>query len=346
MNTMNKIIIRATNWVGDAVLNLPAISQLRKIFPKAEISVVTRPWVADIFKHNPDINEVIVIDDKKNPLDYFKLIFRLRKKKFDLAILLPNSFSAAFFAYIIGAKKRIGYNTDKRGFFLTNKIEQTPEILRTHQVEYYMNIIKQLRTVDETREFKIVINEEESDSMKKKLHQAEIDSNTFLIGINPGAFYGSAKRWFPDRFAKVIDYIHKKYNAKFILTGSKKDKPINAEILQTEEVTTLHNKGIVLDWAGKTTLRELIALISNLKAFITNDSGAMHIAAALNIPLIAIFGSTDWITTPPYSKNHIIVRKDTPCAPCLLRDCPKEHECMKKIYVEDVVNAFEKISDK
>jgi len=343
MSNVNKIIVRATNWIGDAVLNLPAIHQLWRMFPDAEITVFARPWVSDIFKYNPDINKIISFDEKKNTLDYLKLIFQLRKEKYDLAILFPNAFNAGIFAYTIGAKKRIGYNTDKRGIFLTDKIEQTPEILKVHQVEYYMNIIKHLGNVDTECIFNIKITAEEKNHIQNRLRTFDINPEMFLIGINPGAVYGSAKRWYPDRFAQVIDYLYEKYNARFVLMGSEKDKSIASEILKYIKIIEPLREKVILNWVGKTTLRELIALISCMRAFITNDSGAMHIAAALNIPMIAIFGSTDWITTAPYSKNHIIVRKDTSCAPCLLRECPEDHECMEKIYVEDVVNAFEEL---
>ena len=343
MSNVNKIIIRATNWIGDAILNLPAIHQLRRMFPDAEITVFARPWVSDIFKYNPDINKIISFNEKKNTLDYLKLIFQLRKENYDLAVLFPNAFNAGFFAFAIGAKKRIGYNTDKRGIFLTDKIEQTSTILKVHQVEYYMNIIKQFGETDKERVFNIVVTDDEKNHIRKRLLEFGIVSETFLIGINPGAYYGSAKRWYPDRFAQVIDYLYEKHNARFVLTGSEKDKSIASEILKYIKIVEPLREKIILDWVGKTTLRELIALISCMRAFITNDSGAMHIAAALNIPMIAIFGSTDWVTTAPYSKNHIIVRKDTPCAPCLLRECPEDHKCMKNIYVEDVIDAFEKL---
>ena len=346
MSQKRKIILRVTNWVGDAVLNLPAIHQLRRIFPDAEITVFARPWVADIFKYNPDINKIISFDEKKNKWDYLKLIFQLRKEKYDLAVLFPNAFNAGIFAFAIGAKRRIGYNTDKRGIFLTDKIEQTPEILKVHQVEYYMNIIKRIGEIDEERIFNIVVTDDEKNHIRKRLFESGIVSETFLIGINPGAYYGSAKRWYPDRFAQVIDYLYEKYNARFVLTGSEKDKLVASEILKHIKIVEPLREKVILNWVGKTTLRELIALISCMRVFITNDSGAMHIAAALNIPMIAIFGSTDWITTAPYSKNHTIVRKDTPCAPCLLRECPENHECMEKIYVEDVVNAFEELINK
>jgi len=343
MSQKRKIILRATNWVGDAVLNLPAIHQLRKIFPDAEITIATRPWVADIFKYNPDINKIISIDEKKNILDYLKSILKLRRENFDLAVLFPNSFNSAFFAFAIGAKKRIGYNTDKRGVLLTDKIRLTPDILKIHQIEYYMNIIKYLGDVDTERIFNIKITEEEKSHIQNRLKSFNINPETFLIGINPGAYYGSAKRWYPDRFAQVIDNLYNKYDARFILIGSEKDKPITSEIMNYVKIPQPMKEKVVLDWAGKTTLRELIALLSSLRVLITNDSGAMHIAAVLNIPLIAIFGSTDWITTAPYSKNHIIVRKDIHCAPCLLRECPEDHKCMKNIHPEDVIDAFEEL---
>jgi heptosyltransferase-2 len=154
----------------------------------------------------------------------------------------------------------------------------------------------------------------------------------FVIGINPGAAFGSAKRWYPERFAEVARQLAQLRNAKIVIFGGPGETDIAAEIEQ-------QLCGNCLNLAGKTSVRGLMALIRNCNLFITNDSGPMHIAAAFGVPLVAIFGSTDHATTAPYTERAVLVRKDIECAPCKLRECPTDHRCMTAVSADDVVQA-------
>lgn len=336
--TFEKIVIKSTNWVGDTILTTPSIRLLRRQFPKAKIFVIARQWVADLLVDNPDIDELWIENKLTHPLSFLRLARRMRKQRFDLGISFPNSFVSALILRAGGVQYRIGYDRDHRGWLLTERIKVTESILRVHQVEYYLNLLRPICDVDNAeRNLVLPVNEQVAQEVREFLLNKGIDlsSNRPLIGMNPGAFYGSAKRWFPERYAVVADYVQEKHNATVIVTGIAQERPIAEEVVSRAKHKNIHNL------AGEVSLRQLIALLSFLDLYITNDSGAMHIAAAVGTPVVAIFGSTDWVTTAPYSQKSLIVRKETDCAPCLLRECPGDHRCMTAIQPEDVIAAAE-----
>ena len=335
--TYQKIIIKSVNWVGDTILTTPSIRLVRRQYPDARIVVIARPWVADVLRDNPDIDDIWVVNESKDPAVFFKLLFRIRKERFDLGIVFPNSFISAFILWAGGVRHRIGYNRDGRGWMLSERIPVTPDILKKHQVEYYLDILQSICPMGTAeRNLILPVNETARKKVQALLREKGIDDELErsypLVGINPGAFYGSAKRWLPERFAAVADYLQLKHTARVIVTGTSQEKPIVDDIIKMT-----HEKNIY-SVAGEINLRELTALLDSLDVYITNDSGAMHVAAAVGTPVVAIFGSTDWLTTAPYSDKAVIVRKDIECAPCLKRDCPEDHACMKAITVEDVTS--------
>ncbi|MCD6384267.1 lipopolysaccharide heptosyltransferase II [Candidatus Sumerlaeota bacterium] len=336
--SFDKIVIKSTNWVGDTILTTPSIRLLRRQFPKARIVAIARQWVADLLVDNPDIDELWIENKLTNPLSFLRLAHRMRSQRFDLGISFPNSFVSALTLWAGGVRYRIGYDRDHRGWLLSERIKVTDRILRVHQVEYYLNLLRPICDVDNAeRNLVLPVNEQVAKEVKEFLLNRDIDlqRNRPLIGINPGAFYGSAKRWLPERYAVVADYIQQKHNATVIVTGIAQERPIAEEVISGTKSKNIHNL------AGEVSLRQLIALLSFLDLYITNDSGAMHIASAVGTPVVAIFGSTDWVTTAPYSQKAVIVRKETECAPCLLRECPGDHRCMTAIQAEDVINAVE-----
>ncbi|MEW6614224.1 MAG: lipopolysaccharide heptosyltransferase II [Thermodesulfobacteriota bacterium] len=332
VNSIDKILIRSTNWIGDVILTFPAIATIRKNFPRSYIAILSRPWVAPLLENNPDVDEVIIYEHNgihNGVLGRLRLAKALREKRFDLAVLLQNAFDAALIALLAGIPIRAGYNSDMRGHLLTNKVILDKTVLGKHQVYYYLEMLKALGMdiVDEDPLVKV------SDEARKRateiLGPLNIQNGELLVGINPGAYFGSAKRWLPERYALLSDMIHKDFRGKILLFGSKEEKVISEMILGIANSD-------VIDLAGKTSLLETMALIEKCSLFITNDSGLMHLAAALKIPLIAIFGSTDPVTTSPLGTSSIIIRKKVPCSPCLKRECPTDHQCMRLIEVGEV----------
>ena len=324
------------NWIGDAVMALPALYSLREKFPFATITIIGLPHISELFYESPYVDEIRVYK-KESP-------FSLRPRKFDMALLLPNSFSSALLVLLAGIPLRCGYNRDGRGFLLNRPVRVTPQIKRVHQVEYYLHLVRSIEHVLGT-EFNSIPNrmgallflsKDEIRQAKETLGKNQITPEDLLIGINPGATYGSSKRWYPERFSQVAGALVQKYHAKIILFGGPGERDIAEEIVRASGCS-------LLNMAGQTTIRGLMALLSQCRLLITNDSGPMHIAAALGVPVAAIFGSTDPALTTPIGTGHVVVRKDVPCSPCFRRECPTNLECMDLIQVEDVLGGVEKI---
>jgi len=349
-----KILIRGVNWIGDAVMTMPSIRAVRHEFPDAHISLLVRPWVADIFKEDPDINDVILYDDSfKGFIGKIRLAKKLRNQKFDIAILLQNAFDAALIAWLAGIPERVGYSRDFRGFLLTKAIPVSKDVLESHQVHYYLNLLRSMGIeAKETLPF-IYLTDDEREKARKLLairaktpRPFKAPDSKLLVGINPGATYGSAKRWLPERFAELMSRIINELNGEIIIFGSQSEIKIVDEIISLVmpdgESSLQHTH--ILNMTGKTGLRELAAFIAECDAFITNDSGPMHMAAALFVPVVAMFGSTDRTATSPFGEGHQIITKNLSCSPCMERECPEGHmKCMSEITAEDVFTALKKI---
>ncbi len=368
-----KILIRGVNWIGDAVLTTPAIKALRRAFPDAYISLLVRARVSEIFEGNPDINEIILYEDGFNTIQgKTKLAGLLRTKKFDMAILLQNAFDAALIAWLGRIPERIGYSRDWRRPLLTKAVpvrrkvqsSENKNILPQHHVYYYLNLLKESLNIEsDDIEPAIHLKKEEAYEARSLLNSKlprglapqsragqtptlnQTVHGELIIGINPGATYGSAKRWNPERFAKLIRRIINELNGRVILFGSKSEMEIANKIIKAVHSTP--HASPILNIVGKTNLRQLMALISECDAFVTNDSGPMHIASAMFVPTVAIFGSTDPAVTGPIGKGHRVIYKGLPCSPCLRRECPEKHlNCMEDITVDDVFDALKVVLPK
>jgi heptosyltransferase-2 len=336
---INKILIRGTNWIGDAILTIPAMASIRATYPHAHIAVLVKPWVADIYKLFSAVDEVIIYENKHDtPAGVFRLARMLKNRNFDAAILLQNAIEAAIIAFMARIPLRAGYDSDARGLLLTHSVKRTKEIRKVHQIEYYSEMVKALGCVSVDREMRLEtrINIQDARSIVKKYIP---ETNKAIIGIAPGATYGPAKKWFPDRFAAVADKLSDSFSMQVILLGSKADWETAEEVRKAARIK-------LINLAGKTNLREAIYLISQCRLFLSNDSGLMHIAGALNIPTVAIFGSTNPITTSPAGNNTAIVHQNVSCSPCLEETCPTDFCCMKLISVENVFAAAQNILNK
>jgi heptosyltransferase II len=335
LSKIHKILIRAVNWVGDAVMTTPAIGVIREHFPQAEITLLANPLVAELFSPHEWVDNVITFDRNgvhRGITGRFRLAGELRKHAFDVAIILPNSFDSALVPWLAGIPIRIGKNSDGRVFMLSDRFKPGKENQDCHEVEYYLQLIRHFGIDGSMRQPQLFTTPAETGAAALKLQEHGIQPADYLIGINPGAAFGSAKRWYPDRFAEVAKRLSDEWSAGIIIFGGPNETDIAADI-----ETRL--KGSCLNMAGKTTVRELMSLIKRCNFFITNDSGPMHIAASFGVPLVAVFGSTDPAGTAPYSSNAVIVRKDVPCAPCKLRECPTDNQCMTAVTADDVVLA-------
>ena len=332
------------------MLATPALRVLRRAFPRAHVTVLARPWVADVFEANPDVDRLWVSEENRSVRRFREIAARMRGEGFDLGIALPNSFGSALLLAAGGVRRRVGYSRDGRGWLLTDRVSVTPEILRAHQVEYYLNLLRGVCEVDgQARELVVPGAPDAAGRVREALADKGVAGVSAseggaagngarpLVGLCPGATFGTAKRWLPERFAAVADYAADKYRAQVVIVGSGGEREVGEEVAR-------HARTRVAVLSGLFPLRGVIALCSHLRLFVTNDSGLMHVAAARGVPIVAIFGSTDWVATAPYDPRAIIVRRDTPCAPCLRRHCPpgREHACMKSVTVDDVIQAVDR----
>jgi heptosyltransferase-2 len=336
---ITKILIRSTNWVGDTVMMIPSVAAIRKSFPHAQITVLATPWVMPLLQNHPAVDRTMIMEKSGGFLASFRELARiiswLRGERFDLGILFQNAFEAGFLAYMGGVRHIVGYGTDGRGFFLTHKVIRDRGILSVHQAEYFLGLIEAMGWEAQEREPSLHIHDEDIKSSSLMLSTMGIDDSLFVVGLNPGAEYGSAKRWPEERFATLGDWAAKKWAAKVVLFGSPSEREIAARVSHH-----MHSNPVNL--CGRTTLGQVMALIKRCDLFLTNDTGLMHVAAAFRVPIVAIFGSTDPVATGPISRNVRIVRHSIDCSPCLREVCPTDHRCMLSIEPEEV---WEKMED-
>ena len=332
LKRIKRIVVRSPNWVGDAVLTTPAIRAVRQGLPNAQITVLAKPWVAPVFYSNPDIDEVFLYDAKERHRGWFgkaRLARELRKIGFDLAVLFQNAFEAALLTCLAGVPRRLGYDTDGRSPFLTHCVALSKNHKQGHQIDYYLGILEGASLKVSSRDLILVLTEEDRASAQVILRRRGIEEKDRLVAINPGAAYGSAKRWPAERYAALCDRIQTQWKVKTIILGGPGEESVGLHISKLM-------KQPCVSLCGETSLREAAAVIERCHLFVTNDSGLMHIAAALDIPLIALFGPTDPVATGPANPRSQVVQVPTSCSPCLKRECPEDHRCMERITVERV----------
>ncbi len=335
---VKRILIRATNWVGDAVMTLPALEAVKENFPSGFITVLAKPWVVPIFDHHPAVDQVLIFRKEERSLtglgEMIRVIRLIRKNGFDLAILFQNAFEAALLAYLGGVGLRLGYRTDGRGLLLTHPVIRNDEVLKIHQTEYYLSILRGMGWEARSRLPRLHVSVEGAEAAGKTLGRAGIGEGDFLLGLSPGAVFGGAKRWPAERFAEIGDRAVKNWGARVLVFGSAKERAICTRLCDAMGSPALN-------LSGRTSLGGAIGLISRCSFFVTNDSGLMHIAAALNVPTVAIFGPTDPVATGPQGPKTKVVRHDTACAPCLKPECLEDHACMLGIRAGEVWEAME-----
>jgi heptosyltransferase-2 len=347
---VRRLLVRGTNWVGDSVMSLPALRQVRQLFTQAHISLLVLPWVSGIYEEADYVDEVLIYDREgahRGLPGRFRLIRSVREQQFDAVLLLQNAFEAAFLAWLARIPIRAGYNRDGRGWLLTHSVPIDPRTLKLHQSYYYLDLIDQLvqrnrvalsvpasrseagRPVSSLPDISLFVGSGRRQAARNRLQEQGINFSRKVVGVNPGAFFGSAKRWPGERYADLLDRLRERHGAQVVVFGA----PNEAAIAQQIRAAMRH-QAILL--TGKTQLAELIAMIGCCDLFITNDSGPMHLAAALRVPTLAIFGPTDEIATGPLSSTAVVLNKKVECSPCLLRECPIDHRCMTRITVDEV----------
>lgn len=332
-----KILVRATNWVGDAIMSIPALSAMRQRWPEAHITILARPSVAELYSGQPFVDRLMPLPAvSRSPFAMEQAARGLREERFDCAVLLQNAFSAAWLVWRARIPQRIGYARDGRGVLLTEAIAlpKTGEI-PDHEAFYYLALLRGagwLETIPEVTQISLCLSAGAIGVAEARLREAGLRPDAQRIALAPGAAYGSAKCWPPERFAAVADALIDEFAADVILFGASSELEICRQI-----ANRMHRRPVIL--AGQTSIGELPALFSRCRLFVGNDSGAMHVAAAVGVPVVAVFGSTDPHGTAPVTSQRKLVQHSVACSPCFLRECPIDHRCMVRVPVRDVRDA-------
>ena len=390
-----RILVRGTNWLGDAVMTTPALLRLREKFPAAHITLLTPEKLADLWRHHPNIDSVITFTAGESLLSVALKLRSLNPKRFDelpevlpgdtlarvfarvtnilsasafdgrlgfdLALILPNSPRSALEVWLAGIPWRIGYASPWRNWFLTEAVPARAEAvkmrkrsvgeikqlirgtgfqpvppLNAHQMHEYLHLAGALGANPEPLPPQLVVTPDEIEAVKKKFGLKEIERPIF--GLNPGAEYGPAKRWPVEKFIAATRDIQQRTNCVWLIFGGRGDIALTGQI-----AAALHASRFPFhDLSGKTSLRELMALLKVCHVLLTNDSGPMHVAAALGTPVVVPFGSTSpELTGPglPGNSRNRVLKSAAPCSPCFRRECPIDFRCMSGISVERIVEA-------
>ncbi len=331
-----KILIRATNWVGDAIMALPALHAVRRRFPEATIAIVARPYVADIYRGQEICDELIAYDPKGAHAGLSgreRLAKELGARKFDVALLLQNSFDAAWLAWRAGIPERVGYARDGRSLLLTKRIAVPKRgEMPPHEQFYYLELLRRVGWVDslpDEHHVQLQVGEGQRQRAEEIFAAAGARRNVPRIAIGAGASYGSAKCWPPERFADFVNRYRRHTDSDVILFGTAAEQEVS-------DIIAAGISGPVIQLVGKTAIADLPALLSRCQLFVGNDSGAMHVAAAVGLPVVAIFGPTDPYGTAPITLHCTVVQEKPYCSPCFLRRCPIDHRCMTSVKPEAV----------
>jgi heptosyltransferase II len=325
-----KILVRGTNWIGDAVMTIPAIRKLRSIFPDAEMTLLTRGWAEGIFRASELFDRIITTDST------FDQVRELRRERFDLAVIFPNSFHSALVAKLGGLRRSFGYASDKRSMLLTDAIEMPQWKDSRHEVYYYLNLVEAIEArlvgkVSETVEHepRVVMPAESKERAQRMLQTHGVDLERKLVILAPGSTNSRAKRWLPEKFALLNDRLQSEVGSTVVLLGSPGDKPVSQSV-----VDLAVSKPI--DLTGATDITLAAAILSLADLLVSNDMGLAHLAPAVGTRTLVIFGPTNQLTTRPLSSFASVISANVECSPCMLRDCPIDHRCMTRVTTERV----------
>jgi heptosyltransferase-2 len=337
-----KILVRGTNWVGDAVMTIPALGELRRIFPGARITLYTRAWAEGIFRDAALFDEILTFDKTRSKIkDALTQAKELKKHGFDLAVLFPNSFETALVAKMAKIPRRFGYSKEGRSFLLTDSIEIPVWKDERHEVFYYLNLIAEIekeyfaarKVLDNAPLIDLPISEPRRLEARRILEENGIDPSKKTVALGVGSTNSRAKRWPAENYAELNDLLQDKLNTNVVLVGATDEMEVSAEVFAKSQ-----KKPIIL--TGKTNLAEAVAVLSEIDLLVSNDMGLAHIAPAVGTKTLVIFGPTNEKTTQPIGSE--IIRNPVDCAPCMLRDCPIDHRCMTRISAKEV---FKKVKE-
>ncbi len=357
-----RVVVRGVNWLGDTVMTMPAVQRVREAMPAdGHLAILVLEKAMDLWRHNPHVSEIITLDRSRSELAQAR---DLKKKHFDLAIVLPNSLHSAMVPFLARVPRRVGYRGHSRRLLLTESFaadprfdtkqrlseseivaiktkrlrpEDAPPVEFRHQVLHYLELVAKLGVNPEPCAPRIFLTEAELAASEKFFS----NDNRPTLAVAPSAEYGAAKRWSDEKFIETIRAIRAHVDCRVILVGSRTERPYCKHL--AEKINAASNNPAVTVIAGKTMLREVCACLARCRVLLTNDTGPMHLAVAVGTPTVAVFGSTEpTLTGPNYpgcENHHTVIRHPVPCSPCFLPECPIDFRCMNRIETEEVVSA-------
>ena len=330
---MKRLVILAPNWLGDAVMALPAIADVRRASPRVSITVAARPAIAPLFQLVPEVNKTIVLSRAASIGDIANWRApgaALADRRFDTALLFPNSIHSALVALSAGIPERWGYRAGWRGGLLTRSLRRTRGL---HQVEYYQQLVHALGFPNGDSEPRVTVPDKARAAASRLLAAEGWNGRTPLVALAPGAAYGSAKRWPPAYFAELADSLARD-GVGCVMVGGAADVSTGQAILDA-----LERRDTIVNLIGRTDLPALAGVLTRSRGLVTNDSGAMHLAAAAGVSVTAVFGPTDDAATRPRGDAHVVLVHPVWCRPCMLRECPLDHDCMRGVSAAAVLDA-------
>jgi heptosyltransferase II len=336
--TPRNVIVRMPNWIGDLVMATPILSDLRHAYPEAHITAMCRSPICELLKEDPEIDELFCFSKASGfgrRIERRNIIEKLRNGNYDLGILLTHSFSSAWWFWLGKVHIRLGYECNGRKPLLTHSLPFPKNIQSQHLVVTYKMLLDPLGIPISDTPPRLYLSPKELNDARILLRQQRVPDGALIVGINPGATYGSAKCWLPERFRRVTERLLRDKDIYIVYFGDQATASLVKEICEGLPLR-------VINLAGMTSLRELSSLISHCDVILTNDSGPMHIADALGTPIVALFGSTSEIITGPY-RSGTLIHKHVECSPCYQRTCPIDFRCMKRIEADEVYEAINKI---
>lgn len=334
-NPKINILVKQTNWLGDSIIALPAMSALRRKYPEAHITVLIKANLAELYENSPYVDEVMPYKfdpGRRGITQKLGLISELRKRKFDLAVLFPNSFESALWAFMARIPKRLGYSRDGRRMLLTNPVSLDKEIKEEHQVGYYMNIVQQLGADVPDEVITFPLPDKSVRSAREKLARMRSNPDAPLVAFAPGAMFGIAKEWFPERFCELGEALRAAYGVEIVFLGTGRAVEISDKIL-------MNINAPAFSLCGQTDVAELAAILKESVLFVGSDSGAAHLAGALGVTTVVLFGSTEPLLTAPIGKAVNVITSPAECRPCFERVCPRgDNACWDAITVDEVMD--------
>ncbi|MBN1879783.1 lipopolysaccharide heptosyltransferase II [bacterium] len=338
-----RLLIRMPNWIGDVVMSTAGLVALKRLYPDISITVLVKPWVVDVLKHHTSVENIMIYSPRRSLgrfLDVMRIASEVRKRRFSAYMLFQNNFESALIGWLSGIPIRFGRPTDRRRVLLTHPVELPEQVTKSHQVNDYLSLVESFTGSPAPVDCHPHVFLTEADRNEAENILRKIPGDNPLITISAGAAYGSAKCWPVAKFAAFVEQAVSRWNARIVFLGSQEDSIVSQRILDLCRVRAY-------SIAGQYPLLTQAAVIERAGLCVSNDSGLMHLAAALDgVSTVAIFGPTKPLETAPFGTGHVILHHPVACWPCRYRECPLGHMCMEEISVVEVIDAVETVLGK